>query len=216
MNGLGPYGYAGARAISQWQDVVHFTPIAVEAAKISAWGIFLHLEGSLQVTNPSALINAEATVRFEAGWGAGSGAIPHEIHYWNAPKLMSYNQDSPTISSGGVNPFDPKGIFLIATLQVDAYSDNSTNGHLSPPFTSAVSAADFAHTAGFPGIVGLDANGNILPDASRWVTVTTDSGVEIPILSAVPTAVPEPSSLVMAGMEGIAIACLLWRRRPRR
>jgi hypothetical protein len=213
MNGSDAYGDALAQAIGQWKDVVHFTPHAVEAAHISAWGIILRLnDGTLEVTNPG---NTDlATVRFEATWGAGGGAIAHEISYYDAPKTESYS-DTKLISSGGVNPFDPNGINLYATLAVEADGDNlSLHGGI---LTSALSAANFGHTASFPGLVALDANGNILPDASQWVTVTTASGVEIPILSAIPTAVPEPSSLVMVvGTGGIACLWFQWRRRPRR
>jgi hypothetical protein len=199
-----------AHAFGQWRDMLFFQPIAPAAAQIAGWGIAFHLAGSLEHTD---IKNAPPVgVVFTGQLGSGPlKYIPDSINAGDPSHLLVVTD---VIRSDPGNHFGSGGLAMDLTLDVYASADNGAVLNVPLP-RGTYGRANFGDTASFPGLVAFDANGNILPDAGQWATVTTGSGVEIPILSAIPTAVPEPSTLITMGMGGIAIACLLWRRRPK-
>ncbi|MEX0726874.1 MAG: PEP-CTERM sorting domain-containing protein [Planctomycetaceae bacterium] len=209
----------GARAssFSSWSDVLHFEPISVAAAGISAWGVILDLSGSLENDVSTVLegsIGGYSSVVFYATWGGGVGDLSHEQYGSGTQTFL--HEYSPIIQSN-VDPFGPEGIELYAGLTTQAvvgYGSNFITG-LSG-FGSA--AAHFGHTGESPGLFALDAEGNILPDAANWVTVTSDSGAEYQILSEIPdvTAVPEPSTFAMLATGSLLVFVHNRRRSIRR
>src|SRR6202043_2966857 len=97
-----------------------------------------------------------------------------------------------SVITSQVDPLGPDGITLNAYLYTDAKVIAVQDAGLSGGLGTA--SADFGHTGEFPGLLALDAQGNILPDAANWVSVTSDSGIEYGILTGIPSSVPEPSS----------------------
>ena len=90
---------------------------------------------------------------------------------------------------------------------MDAHQQAGLTGGLG------TASADFGHTGEFPGLLALDAQGNILPDAANWVSVTSDSGLEYGILSGLPS-VPEPSSVIILGT-GVFLFAVCYSRRSK-
>ena len=108
---------AEGKSLSSWTDVLHFMPHAVQAAKISAWGIYLDLSGRLAVHvngGENNLARDSSLVVFSATWGGGSFAL-HHTQSGDGSQTFSHEL-SPVIKSQ-VDPFAPVGIqfFLLAS-----------------------------------------------------------------------------------------------------